>query len=281
MVTNLSDLAPYLADTDYLFAVAASPVASFLVTPSAGSAPLAVTFTDTSTGAITNWFWSFGDGTTTNTVSTNVVHPYTVAGTNTVTLIVTGPSGSSTNSQLRAVIVSLPSSTVTAPRILPAGGTFITAALKVTLSCTGAGATIRYTTNGTDPTTNSTAYARTAVTLTNSVTLKAKAFTLNGASGITTAVFTLLVPPAIVTTSLPRAIQQQSYTATLGVAGGVAPYTWALATGSRLPLGLTLNTTTGVITGIPTRAGLDRFAVIVTDANHRRAIKSLAVTVGN
>ena len=34
--------------------------------------PLNVTFTDTSTGNITNWFWDFGDSNTTN-VTTNVV----------------------------------------------------------------------------------------------------------------------------------------------------------------------------------------------------------------
>jgi PKD repeat protein len=59
---------------------------------------LSVTFTDNSIGPITNRFWSFGDGVTTNfAVTTNPTHSYT-AGVYTVTLIVSGPGGSSTDS---------------------------------------------------------------------------------------------------------------------------------------------------------------------------------------
>ena len=72
--------------------------ASFTGAPTNGTAPLAVTFTDTSTGIITNRFWDFGDSTTTN-VTTNVVTHVYAAGTYTVTLIVTGPGGASTDTQ--------------------------------------------------------------------------------------------------------------------------------------------------------------------------------------
>ncbi len=78
------------------------PVASFFGAPTTGSEPLNVTFTDTSTGTITNRFWSFGDGATTN-VTTNVVsHVYT-AGVYSVTLIVGGPAGASTNTQFNYI----------------------------------------------------------------------------------------------------------------------------------------------------------------------------------
>src|SRR5262249_15871603 len=43
------------------------PVALFSGSPTNGAAPLTVTFTDTSTGTITNRNWSFGDGGVTNT----------------------------------------------------------------------------------------------------------------------------------------------------------------------------------------------------------------------
>jgi len=62
--------------------------------------------TDTSIGTITNRFWNFGDGTTTNTLSTNVVKNYTVAGTNTVTLIASGPVGASTNVRTNYIVVT-------------------------------------------------------------------------------------------------------------------------------------------------------------------------------
>jgi PKD repeat protein len=42
---------------------------------------LAVAFTDTSTGIITNLCWSFGDGFTTNTTVTDVLHTYSFPGT--------------------------------------------------------------------------------------------------------------------------------------------------------------------------------------------------------
>jgi T5SS/PEP-CTERM-associated repeat protein len=72
------------------------PLAQFSATPTNGLAPLAVTFTDTSTGSITNRWWQFGDGATTNTSATQFVHLYALPGTNWVTLTVTGPLGSNT-----------------------------------------------------------------------------------------------------------------------------------------------------------------------------------------
>ena len=42
----------------------AAPVANFAGTPLSGTVPLAVTFTDTSTGTPTSWNWVFGDGNT-------------------------------------------------------------------------------------------------------------------------------------------------------------------------------------------------------------------------
>jgi uncharacterized repeat protein (TIGR01451 family) len=56
----------------------------------------------------------------------------------------------------------------------------------------------------------------------------------------------------ITTTSLPNGILNMPYpTTTLQTIGGVAPITWAVVDG-RLPRGLTLNPTTGAISGTPT-----------------------------
>jgi PKD repeat protein len=57
---------------------------------------MTVDFTDLSVGTVTNRFWDFGDGATTNTTATNLMHLYTTASTNTVMLTVTGPVGSNT-----------------------------------------------------------------------------------------------------------------------------------------------------------------------------------------
>src|SRR5205823_11549859 len=51
---------------NYITVSAPSPVASFSASPASGGAPLVVSFTSTSTGPITTYAWSFGDGTTSN-----------------------------------------------------------------------------------------------------------------------------------------------------------------------------------------------------------------------
>jgi PKD repeat protein len=69
-----------------------APVANFTGTPTSGYTPLAVTFTDQSTGSPTSWSWAFGDGGTSTSQSPS--HSYTTAGTFTVTLTVTNACGS-------------------------------------------------------------------------------------------------------------------------------------------------------------------------------------------
>lgn len=101
-----------------------APTASFTRAPTSGTAPLAVTFTDTSTGSITNRYWSFGDGSTTNTAATSVAHIYASAGTNTVQLIVSGPAGVSTNTQTGAVTVTVPTPPTASFNATPVSGTY-------------------------------------------------------------------------------------------------------------------------------------------------------------
>jgi PKD repeat protein len=71
----------------------APPVAAFTATPESGSAPLVVTFTDTSTNSPTSWLWDFGDGTSSTTQ--NPVHTYSADGSYTATLTAQNSGGSS------------------------------------------------------------------------------------------------------------------------------------------------------------------------------------------
>ena len=73
----------------YVFGPALSP--SFTASPTTGTAPLAVTFSDTSGGRITGWLWDFGDGTT--STDKDPLHTYTIPGSYRVNLTVTGPGG--------------------------------------------------------------------------------------------------------------------------------------------------------------------------------------------
>jgi PKD repeat protein len=69
------------------------PTAAFTATPTSGTAPLDVQFTDTSTGSPTSWSWTFGDGGT--STLRNPSHQYTAPGTYTVTLTATDANGNS------------------------------------------------------------------------------------------------------------------------------------------------------------------------------------------
>jgi PKD repeat protein len=89
--------------------IGAAPVASFTATPTNGFRPLAVTFSDTSAGSITNLLWNFGDGQTTNAAAGALVsHTYQTNGTYTVSLKASGSGGSNTNTQTGLVTVLVP-----------------------------------------------------------------------------------------------------------------------------------------------------------------------------
>jgi hypothetical protein len=73
--------------------------------------------------------------------------------------------------------------------------------------------------------------------------------------------------PQITTPSpLPDATLSTAYSRTLQATGGAAPYAWSLLASS-LPPGLSLNPTTGVISGTPTIGGTFTFTARVVDAN--------------
>jgi PKD repeat protein len=71
------------------------PAPSFITNVTSDLGPLSVQFTDTSTGTITGWNWSFGDGTFDTTQ--NPVHTFNSLKTFPVTLTVTSSSGNYTS----------------------------------------------------------------------------------------------------------------------------------------------------------------------------------------
>ena len=60
-------------------------------------------------------------------------------------------------------------------------------------------------------------------------------------------------PLAITTASLPSGTVGVAYSTTLAATGGTTPFTWSLTSGT-LPAGLSLNPSTGAITGTPSQA---------------------------
>ena len=88
----------------------AAPTADFSATPTSGAAPLTVQFTNATTGSVTSWSWSFGDGGT--SAEQNPSHTYNSTGIYTVSLTATGPGGSNTKTRTSYVTVTAPSQPV-------------------------------------------------------------------------------------------------------------------------------------------------------------------------
>ena len=69
-----------------------------------------------------------------------------------------------------------------------------------------------------------------------------------------------------------------SYSDQLTVTGGTSPFTWSVSAGS-LPPGVTLNASTGLLSGTPTTAGTYSFTVKVTDSSSQSNTEAVTLTV--
>jgi PKD repeat protein len=78
--------------------------ADFSADPREGEAPLEVEFTDESSGVVTDWEWDFGDGGTSD--DQNPSYTYDSEGTYTVSLTVSGPGGTDTETKSRYIRVA-------------------------------------------------------------------------------------------------------------------------------------------------------------------------------
>ena len=88
-----------------------APTPDFSGTPTSGASPLAVAFTDASTGAPTSWSWDFGDptsGSANTSTLKNPSHTYNTDGTYTVKLTATNAFGSNTKTRTAYITVATP-----------------------------------------------------------------------------------------------------------------------------------------------------------------------------
>ena len=103
--------------------------------------------------------------------------------------------------------------------------------------------------------------------------------TNTGGTGSNTLLITVTSPPplTVATTTLPNGTASLFYLQSLSAAGGSAPYTWSLVSGS-MPAGLTFYNT-GFIVGEPTTPGTTNFTVQVTGNDGASTTASLSLTI--
>lgn len=85
-------------------------------------------------------------------------------------------------------------------------------------------------------------------------------------------------PLKIETSSTPAGTTGTGYSDTLVVTGGTQPYSWSIISGA-LPSGLSLNGSTGAISGTPSSAGLFGFTAQVADSSSPKQSSTVALTI--
>ncbi|HHQ4756325.1 TPA: putative Ig domain-containing protein, partial [Aeromonas hydrophila] len=107
-------------------------------------------------------------------------------------------------------------------------------------------------------------------------------YTATNASGTSSpAMVTITVSTptlAITPTTLPDGTQGTAYNQTVTATGGSAPYTYAITAGS-LPAGLSLNTSSGMISGTPSVSGTFNLTLTATDANSATGSQAYSLVI--
>ncbi|GAA1427308.1 DUF11 domain-containing protein [Microlunatus lacustris] len=86
--------------------------------------------------------------------------------------------------------------------------------------------------------------------------------------------------PTITSNAPPAGQVGLAYSTTFTVTGGTAPLAWSVSAGN-LPSGLSLNSSTGVLSGTPTATGSSSFTVLVSDAFGKTASRAVTLVVNS
>ena len=206
----------------------------------------------------------------------------TTAGTSTITVQVIDSTGRTATQDLSITIVGAPTITTTSP--LPNGEVGI-AYLEVLEASGGSGTYTTWSvTAGTLPGGLSLAASFGIIhgtpTIATTSTITVQVTDSNGLTGTQDLSITIAAVPTITTTSpLPNGEVGIAYSETVEASGGSSTYTtWSITSGT-LPGGLSLGSSTGVISGTPTIATTTTITVRVTDSLGGIGARSLSLTI--
>ncbi|HXS62251.1 MAG TPA: putative Ig domain-containing protein [Streptosporangiaceae bacterium] len=125
-------------------------------------------------------------------------------------------------------------------------------------------------------------------TITNSTAIAISSMPAHASGAVTVKVVSLGVSgsisytynpgPALLFPPPPGGEVSVGYSNTFTVTGGTSPYNWSISSGS-LPPGLSLNSSTGTVSGTQTTAGTFSFTVKVTDSSGLSATKDTSITI--
>ncbi|MER5319702.1 DUF7507 domain-containing protein [Streptosporangium roseum] len=260
-----------------------SPPAFTFPAPPAGEVGAAYSVPLTVSAGTAPYTWSVGAGSLppglTLNASTGVLSGTpTAAGGYSFTARVTDAGNVSTTREVTLVIAPKPAFTFPAP---PSGEVGVAYSVPLTVS----GGTAPYTWSvgaGSLPpglTLNaSTGVLSGTPTAAGGYSFTVKVLDAQNQSDTTAVSLTIVPQPAFTFPTPPAAQVGVSYSVPLTVSGGVAPYTWSVGAGS-LPPGLTLNASTGELSGTPTATGSSPVTFRAVDANGQATTKAVTLVV--
>jgi len=127
--------------------------------------------------------------------------------------------------------------------------------------------------------------ALTSITLTTSANTNGRTLARNGAvtldtNNVNTCGVQLCPIITVNPATLPNGTVGTGYNQIVSASGGTPPYAFAVSSGA-LPTGLTLNSSTGAITGTPTAAGTFTFTITATDATGCSGSRLYTITIAS